>query len=207
MTSSSSPPTSSSSPGSFPGWDASDDALVDAVLDGNDRAFRVLVDRYEPVVASTVIGMLGPGPQADDVGQEVMIRLYESLERFRGEASLKTYVTRIAINASIDALRKRKRRWRRLFSRDDDEARLDEPVVDESESVDERERRTLVRRAIRQLDEHYRSVVVLRMLDGYSTKETADILDIADGTVLSRLYRAKQQLADLLRPHLAEDEP
>lgn len=200
-------PASSSSPDSASGWDASDDALVDAVLDGNDRAFRVVVHRYEPVVASTVIGMLGPGPQADDVGQEVMIRLYESLEQFRGDASLKTYVTRIAINASIDALRKRKRRRRRLFSRDDEEMHLNEPVVDASETVDERDRRTLVRRAIRQLDEHYRSVVVLRMLDGYSTKETADILGIADGTVLSRLYRAKQQLADLLHPHLEEGKP
>jgi RNA polymerase sigma-70 factor (ECF subfamily) len=200
-------PASSSLPDSASEWDASDDALVDAVLDGSDRAFRVLVHRYEPVVASTVLGMLGPGPQADDVGQEVMIRLYESLEQFRGDASLKTYVTRIAINASIDALRKRKRRRRRLFSRDDEEMHLNEPVVDASETVDERDRRTLVRRAIRQLDEHYRSVVVLRMLDGYSTKETADILGIADGTVLSRLYRAKQQLADLLRPHLEEGKP
>jgi RNA polymerase sigma-70 factor (ECF subfamily) len=206
VSSSSSSSSASSRTRSFPGWEADDDVLVDAVLEGDDRAFRVLVDRYEPVVASTVIGMMGPGPQADDVGQEVMIRLYESLERFRGEASLKTYVTRIAINASIDALRKRKRRVRRLFSRDD-EAQLNEPVVDESETVDERERRALVRRAIRQLDEHYRSVVVLRMLDGYSTKETADILDIPDGTVLSRLHRAKQQLGELLRPYLGRDDP
>jgi RNA polymerase sigma-70 factor (ECF subfamily) len=62
-------PASSSSLDSASDWDASDDALVDAVLEGNDRAFRPLVRRYEPVVASTVIGLLGPGPQADDVGR------------------------------------------------------------------------------------------------------------------------------------------
>jgi len=204
VTSSSSTSRSRPSPGDSPA--ASDDELIDAVLDGNDRAFRTLVQRYEPVVASTVIGMLGPGPGADDVGQEAMIRLYESLEQFRGEANLKTYVTRIAINASIDALRRRKRRTERLASRDDEERSLDEPVVDERSNAEVRERRTLVRRAIRELDDHYRLVVVLRMLEGHSTKETANILDIAHGTVLSRLHRAKQQLGDLLRPYLDADE-
>lgn len=194
----------SSSADPVPGPDATDDVLVDAVLEGNDRAFRWLVDRYEPVVAATVVGMLGPGQEADDVGQEVMIRLYESLDRFRGESSLKTYVTRIAMNASIDAIRKRKRRFQRFFSRDDEEVHVDEPSVDERTASEQEDRRRLVRRAIRQLDEHHRSVVVLRMMKGYSTKETAEILDIADGTVLSRLHRAKEKLADLLRPYLED---
>lgn len=184
------------------GSDAPDDVLIAATLAGETSAFRYLVLRYEPVVASTVIGMMGPGPEADDVGQETMIRLYRSLDRFAGTASLKTYVTRIAINASIDALRKRTRQQERLQSRDDETVHLTEPAENAEDDVEQRERSRLVRRAVRQLDEHYRSVVVLRLLDGYSTQETADILDLPYGTVLSRLHRAKDKLADWLRPLL-----
>ncbi|PEN05094.1 RNA polymerase subunit sigma-24 [Longimonas halophila] len=185
---------------------ATDEALIAAVQAGDTGAFRYLVERYESVVAATVIGMLGPGPQADDVGQETMIRLYRSLDQFEGAARLKTYVTRIAINVSIDALRARKRRQNRLQSRDA-ERPPDEPVGHANRTVERREQKRLVQQAVRQLDTPYRAVVVLRLLDGYSTQETADILEIPYGTVLSRLHRAKKRLADRLRPLLDADRP
>ncbi len=72
--------------------------LLRRAREGDDRAFRELVHRYEDRVAATIIGMLGPGPDAEDVGQETFIRLYRSLDGFRGDSSLATYVTRIAIN-------------------------------------------------------------------------------------------------------------
>lgn len=181
--------------------DAPDAVLVEAARNGDTRAFGHLVARYEPVVAATVIGMMGPGPEADDVGQETMIRLYRALDQFDGTAQLKTYVTRIAINASIDALRVRQRRQRRMRSRDAPHP-PNEPPAHAETAIDRRERSRLVRRAVRQLDPPYRAVVVLRLLDGYSTQETAEILDIPYGTVLSRLHRAKKQLADWLRPLL-----
>lgn len=177
-----------------------DEALLAKARDGDSWAFKRLVDRYEDQVAATVVGMLGPGPEADDVGQETFIRFYEAMDQFRGEASLGTYLTRIAINQSLKAIRKRKRWYDRFFSRDDEESFIDEPAVEGEEAIDENEHSEWVHTALQHLSEHHRSVVVLRLLEGYSTKETAEILDIPEGTVMSRLYRATDRLEELLGP-------
>lgn len=176
--------------------------LLDRARRGEERAFRLLVEQYEGRVASVVTAMLGPGDEAEDVGQETFIRFYRSLGRFRGEAGLGTYLTRIAINLSRNALRRRRRETTRFESRDDPgfgtaeaAAGSDAGVGDE---VERRERARRVRRAVDRLDGKHRAVVVLRMMEGYSTKETAAILEIPEGTVLSRLSRAMRKLeADL----------
>lgn len=95
--------------------------LIAAVKGGNQRAFGEIVRRYEGIVASTTISMLGPGSEAEDAGQETMIKLYKSLDRFKGQSKLSTYVTRIAINTSLDSLRRRKKQMSRFFSMTDDE--------------------------------------------------------------------------------------
>lgn len=178
----------------------SDADLVACASDGDDQAFRQLVERYEGRVAATVVGMLGRTPEADDVGQETFVRFYRSLDRFRGEASVGTYLTRIAINTSLNAIERRKR-WRSRFqSRDDDAFTAPPPTTPGGGDVDARERRRLVRWAIRQLSPDHRAVVVLRMIQGHSTKETAALLDVPPGTVMSRLYRALDHLKDHLGP-------
>lgn len=180
---------------------ATDQELIEAARAGDHTAFRYLVERYESVVAATAIGMLGQGTEADDVGQETFIRLFKSLERFRGDAELKTYLTRIAINLSLDALRKRKRNRFWFWSDEQEEARLPvELSIDTSQDIDATERKEWVRRAIGALDEKHRAVVVLRMIQGYSTAETAEMLKIPAGTVLSRLSRAQDKLRLLLKP-------
>src|SRR5471032_266357 len=103
----------------------SDTELLGRARAGDDHAFGVLVHRYESAVAATVIGMIGPGDEADDVGQETFIRFHRALDRFRGESSLKTYLVHIAMNLSINALRSRRRSLLRFVSRD--EVQIDSP--------------------------------------------------------------------------------
>lgn len=154
-------------------------------------------------MAATVIGMLGRYPEADDVGQEVFVRFYRALPRFRGDSSLGTYLTRIAINLSLNELKRRKRR-RLLFGRSDDD--FPEPSHNpEQEAGARRQRQELVERALARLDPKFRAVVVLRLLEGYSTEETAEILQIPLGTALSRLARAQRKLQELLRPYIDEE--
>lgn len=176
-----------------------DTELLNRARAGDHRAFQKIVERYEGRVAATVIGMLGHGQEADDVGQETFIRLYRHLDRFRGEASLATYVTRIAINQSLKALKKRQRWSERFFSRDDEELYLEEPPAGGGDPVGERERRELVQAAVQQLHPDHRAVVVLRMLEGYSTRETAEMLGVPEGTVMSRLSRALSKLEAILK--------
>ncbi len=148
--------------------------------------------------------MLGPTGEVDDVAQEVFIRFYQSLERFRGEAAVSTYLKRIAINRSLDALRRRKRLTTRLLSRDDETRPVTEPAFEDEGRLEDQERNRLVHEAIQALPPKHRAVVILRMIEGYSTEETAEILEIPYGTVLSRLSRAHTKLKELLRPYIQE---
>ena len=138
---------------------ADDRELLERARNGDEAAFRLLVERYEPRVAATVVGMLGPGDDAEDVGQETFIRLYRGLDRYRGDSSLATYVTRIAINLSLTALKKRQT-WRSRFVRPAD-GQHDAPEG----SWDPREDRARdeavleVRRAIARLSPDHRAVV------------------------------------------------
>jgi RNA polymerase sigma-70 factor (ECF subfamily) len=174
-----------------------DEDLLKDAREGDNRAFKELVRRYEPAVAATVIGMLGNCAEAEDVGQETFIRFYRALGSFRGESSVRTYLTRIAINLSLNEIKRRKRK-RLLFSRKSVEEFHDiaDPKTRTEEAVDPE----IVQRAVQALDDDFRAVVVLRLIDGYSTAETAEILGIPLGTVLSRLSRAQRKLREAL-PH------
>jgi RNA polymerase sigma-70 factor (ECF subfamily) len=177
-----------------------DRELLGRARQGDERAFRLLVERYEGRVATVVTAMLGPGDEAEDVGQETFIRFYRSIDRFRGEASVGTYLTRIAINLSRNALRRSRRQAERFEGCDDPEFRAAQAAPGSVDDVERREREDRVRRAVDRLDGKHRTVVVLRILEGYSTKETAAILEIPEGTVLSRLSRAMKKLEEYLGP-------
>ncbi len=180
---------------------SSDIELIEAVRAGSENAFRRLVERYEPVVATTVIGMLGRCPEARDVGQQVFIRFFRSAGDFRGDASLKTYLTRIAINLSLNELKRRKRERSRYIALDDDVELPGGPQPDPEAS----EKVAIVQRAIDQLEPGFKAVVNLRMMQGHTVKETAEMLGVPSGTVLSRLSRARVKLANLLQPYVDDD--
>ncbi|WNJ19383.1 RNA polymerase sigma factor [Pontibacter sp. G13] len=173
--------------------------LIQAAQQGDQQAFRQLISRYEQQVAATVVGMLGNGQDAEDVGQEVFIRFYRTLDQFRGESSLGTYLTRIAINLSLNQLKKRKRNQRFRFFGKQSEEGPELQVPDQGLSQEQRETQAFVQTGLQQLAPEFRSVVVLRLLEGYSTQETAEILDIKPGTVLSRLSRAQAKLREILK--------
>ncbi|MEM8485227.1 MAG: RNA polymerase sigma factor [Bacteroidota bacterium] len=176
-----------------------DMVLVEKAREGDRKAFRTLVDQYQESVALTVVSMLGRSAEVDDVVQEAFIRCYQTLYRFRGEASFATYIKKIAINKSLDVLRRRKRFFGRLLSRDDPQQVVDEQTTT-PEGLEQQERARLVHEAIAALPPKHRAVVVLRMIEGYSTEETAQLLDLPYGTVLSRLSRAQKKLKNVLAP-------
>jgi RNA polymerase sigma-70 factor (ECF subfamily) len=146
--------------------------------------------------------MLGDTDEADDVGQETFIRFHRSLHRFRGDSSLKTYLVHIAMNLSLNALRRRRRSLLRFVSRDESTNDVSEPRIGPDGEVDGDELRRLVRAAVTRLGEKHRAVVVLRLFHDCSTRETAEILGVPEGTVLSRLSRALKELEAQLEPYV-----
>jgi len=171
--------------------------LIASALNGDNDAFKEIVKKHESRVAATVIGMLGHCPEAEDIGQETFVRLYQSLHKFRGESSLGTYLTRIAINLSLNEIRRRGRH-RQLYLTDS--AQKIDKLADTENHNKQNEISELIQRGLQKLPAKFRSVIVLRLIDGYSTEETAKILNLPVGTVLSRLSRAQMKLKKILTP-------
>jgi RNA polymerase sigma-70 factor (ECF subfamily) len=180
--------------------------LLDAVRRGDESAWRTLVEQHEGAVAAVVIGMLGSGDEADDVGQETFIRCYRAIGSFRGESSIRTWLQRIATNLSLNALKRRKRGLARFLDLDDAVEAMPQLQHDGAAEHATMNDVEMVRAAVATLPDKHRPVVVLRMIEGYSTRETADLLGIPEGTVLSRLSRAMEQLKRQLAPMVRDGE-
>lgn len=170
--------------------------ILSEIRNGNTAPYKEIIRKYEGLVAATISGMIGICSEVDDIGQEVFIRFYKAIPNFRGESSLGTYITRIAINLSLNELKRRKRRDRLFLSSENNSV----DTISLNENEDNIEDRELVRQAIQKMEPKFRSVITLRLIDGYSTEETAEILKVPLGTVLSRLARAQQKLKKILSP-------
>jgi len=173
---------------------ATDADLLERSRSGDASAFKQLVVRHEGRVAGVVQSMLGRTPEAEDVGQEVFIRFYQSLDKFKGDAALSTYLIRIAINLSLNEIRRRKRKNAMFGS--EEEGRFAAASEDKSDTKE------MVTHELKKLDPDFQSVVTLRLIEGYSTEETSEILGIPLGTVLSRLSRAQKKLKSVLSKYM-----
>ena len=170
--------------------------LVKASLNGDKQAFGEIVTRYQGMVARTVKGMLGDLVFAEDIGQEVFIKLFFSLSEFRGESKLSTYIQKIAVNLTLNEIKRRKRFFSMFMLKDYDE--IYEFDIADHDTEERKEASEIVNKALMRMDPKFRIIVAMRMLQGYSTKETAEILNLPIGTVLSRLSRAQEQLKNIL---------
>lgn len=178
----------------------SDEDLLARCREGDGRAFREIVERYHGKLLATATGMLGAGMDAESVVQEGLLRFYRNVDKFEGRSALGTYLTRIVMNQALKQLRVRQRWYRRFLSSDDPELSLREGSEDaDIAQVEEAERAAAIREAVQRLKPEFRSVVVLRFLNEYSTEECARVLGIPAGTVMSRLSRALDKLAPLLK--------
>jgi RNA polymerase sigma-70 factor (ECF subfamily) len=177
--------------------EADDDYLVKASIEGDKAAFGEIVARYQKMVARTVKGMLGDTVFSEDLGQEVFIKLFYSLPDFRGDAKLSTYIQRIAVNLTLNEIKRRKR-FLSMFTQTGEDGVHEYDVAD-SDDEDRKDARELVGKALRAMEPKFRIILTMRMLQGYSTKETAEILELPLGTVLSRLARAQDQMRKILK--------
>ncbi len=181
-----------------------DTYYINKILEGDSNAFSIIVDRYKDRVASVTINMLGNVPAAEDVGQEVFIRLFRALPNFRGDAKLSTYITRIAINLSLTEIDKRKRKGTSPLVVATSEGEYHKQIEDRSENPSNFETREWIQKGLAMLAPEFRSVLVLRLVEGYSVKETCQMLDLPQGTVLSRQARGTNKLKEILsqlNPH------
>ncbi len=187
-----------------------DHALLEATRTGDEAAFQELVRRYRNQITNFVYRMLNDYDRAVDLAQETFVRVYMSADRYQATYSFSTYIYRIASNLAISDLRQRKRR--RLvpipsFFSDKDGEEMEVELSDEQqvmpdEALIEDERRRAVSRAIASLPEKYRAPIILRDIEGKSYEEIGKVLELSDGTVKSRINRARNLLKEKLRDYL-----
>jgi RNA polymerase sigma-70 factor (ECF subfamily) len=179
----------------------SDAELVRSVVqDGNQNSFRLLVEKYSGLVFNLALRMLNNREDAEDVSQDVFIKLYRGLGRYRGEGSLSTWIYRITVNVIHDVLRHR-RRQAPSVSVDDmpiEEFWIPDTSPGPEELVVTKASTEAILEALGELPENYRVVVLLRDRDGLSYEEIARILNTREGTVKSRLFRGRLLLKDIL---------
>lgn len=188
---------------------ASDHELLAAIRDGDEAAFQEIVRRYRNPITNFVYRMIDDYDRAVELSQETFIRVYTSASRYQANYSFSTYIYRIASNLAISELRRRKRR--KLvslftpFTNDDGEpVEIDPPDAGplQDETMIENERRKAVTRAITSLPEKYRAAIVLRDVEGMSYDQIAETLKLSEGTVKSRINRARNLLKEKLSAYI-----
>lgn len=177
--------------------------LVSRARAGDTAAFEQLMLDSQDRVYTLCLRMTGDREDALDLAQETFFNAWRGLGSFQGNSSFSTWVYRLASNACIDFLRKRKRRQQgeSPHSLDDEEAPLPEPADPRGSPEEELERRELrraVERGLQALPDHHRQVLVMRELSGMSYQEIGAVLDLDLGTVKSRIARARLALKNFL---------
>ena len=177
--------------------------LVSQARAGDTAAFEQLMLDNQDRVYTLCLRMTGDREDALDLAQETFLNAWRGLSSFQGNSSFSTWVYRLASNACIDFLRKRKRRQQgeAPLSLDDDEAPLPQPADPRGTPEDELERRELrraVERGLQALPEHHRQVLIMRELSGLSYQEIGAVLNLDLGTVKSRIARARMALKNIL---------
>jgi RNA polymerase sigma-70 factor (ECF subfamily) len=188
--------------------------LVRRAREGDFAAFEGLVERYERRIYSLARRIVGQAQDAEEVVQQTFLSVIEHLEDFREEALFSTWLTRIATNHALALLRKRaQQRTVPLADNRTDDGDQDVPhpeyIAQWQETPEQiasrRETRQLLDEALGQLDEKYRLVFLLRDVEGLSTSETAETLDISPANVKVRLLRARLMLRELLTRQFGDE--
>src|SRR5919106_1376421 len=186
-----------------------DSGVVTAFLGGEERAFSELVDRYQTRLLNFIYRTIGDRDRAEDLVQEVFIRVYRHLHRFDRSKKFSTWVYTIASNLAKNELRNRSRNPLVLFQTvkknwDDEDRPLqfEDATSRPDDMYRKRRLREVVEQSVAQLPEHHRSVFVLRELEGKSYEEIAEITGCNLGTVKSRLNRARTSFAEIVEPWL-----
>jgi RNA polymerase sigma factor (sigma-70 family) len=179
--------------------------LIQHLQNGNEAAFQKLVALYGSRLYNTALGFLQNEADAEDAVQEVFIKAYQNIKNFKGEASLSTWLYRIAVTHSLDVLRKKKRAkrgglWQRFLGKEEegfDAADFHHPGV----KAENKETAAVLFKAIRQLPENQQTAFVLQRMENLSQSEIAAVMKTTEGAVESLLQRAKTSLRKLLEDY------
>ncbi len=178
--------------------------LIIGLKQREEDAFKVLVETRQSIVYNTVLGFLQSPMDAEDVTQDVFIKIYESIGQFKGESALTTWVYRVAVTTSLEFLRRKKRKKRFGFMSpilgENNEETIELPDFQHpGVLLDKREMSTILFKAIKKLPENQQIAFILNKLEGLSYQEVAEIMKTSLSAVESLIHRAKINLKEILK--------
>lgn len=186
--------------------------LIQLLRAGDELAFKSLVANYQDLVYNTALGVVQNSTDAEDVAQEVFIQVYRSIDQFKGDARLSTWIYRITTTKALDHIRSRKRKKRfafitSLFGPNDE--LVHEPVDFQHPGValDRKEQAALLFRMIEQLPDNQKVAFTLHKTEELSYQEIADVMKLSVSAVESLLFRARQNLRKLLEKYYQQNNP
>ena len=184
--------------------------LIQQLRAGDEQAFKSLVTNYQDLVFNTALGIVQNSEDAEDVAQEVFIQVYRSIDQFKGDARLSTWIYRITTTKALDHIRSRKRKKRfafitSLFGPNDE--LVHEPVDFQHPGValDRKEQAALLFQMIAQLPENQKVAFTLHKTEELSYQEIADVMQLSVSAVESLLFRARQNLRKLLEKYYQQN--
>ena len=181
-----------------------EEALVERASRGDLSAFEALVRAYETKLYNVALRMVSDSEDAMDIVQEVFLKAHQALPGFRGDSKFSTWIYRICMNASLDHLRRRKKAQVYSldapveFSDSEVQRQVEDPVDSTEDLVEAKFLGEKLFAILDDLEPHYRAVLILCDVQGYSYQEIAEILDTSLGTVKSRIHRARNILRKLI---------
>ncbi len=180
-----------------------DQTLIKQLNEGNAKAFEAFVFEYQGLVYNTCYSFLNHREDAEDVAQDVFIYAFKSINSFRGEASLSTWLYKLSMNKSLDFIRAKKRQKRgsgMLNSMDNEEmSRLNVSDANQPHTqLEDEEKRQILHAAIDKLPERQKRAIILSRFEELSQEQVAEVMETSVSSVESLLVRGKKKLKDLL---------
>jgi len=184
-----------------------DTEIINIILKGNRDKFRMLVEKYQSMIFRTCMGFLHDKDDADDLTQEVFIKTYQSLNSFKGDSAFSTWIYRIAVNKSLNLVKKRKRETfyhniSSIFGSGENEnkqSNVDPFSPNEADKdLKNKELHGELKNAINSLPENQKIAFILNKYQDLSYKEVAEVMEISLSSVESLIFRAKSNLQKLL---------
>lgn len=175
-----------------------DQHYIDAIINGDCKAFAELIDRYKYMVFTLAMKILKNKEESEEVAQDVFVKVYQAIKTFKGDSKFSTWIYKIAYYRSLDYLKKQKRSLK--TSSIDSDFTYDLPSIENTlDALEVDERKKIIKSAIDNLAEDDAVVITLHYFEELSLKEIAKIMGIEANTVKVRLFRSRKRLAELLR--------
>lgn len=186
--------------------------LILQLQQGNERAFGYLVENFQDRVYNTCLGVLRNAEDAEDIAQEVFVEVHRSVQHFKAESKLSTWIYRICVTKSLDHLRGKKRKKRfafvkSIFGDNDNEPRFEIPdFVHPGVQLENKERAAYLFKAIEELPENQKIAFTLNKIECLSYQEISEVTEMSVSAVESLLFRAKQNLKKILADYYEQNE-